>query len=187
MTLTPSEAAAALATIEATETRAKQLNAYRKGSPFLLLWGAIWVVGFSVEDLAPQMTHTAWLTLDLIGGIATLALVALGRQRVNERIGNRAAQKVLALTAISILFSFATFMLLRPRNPLAGMAFAGLELGMIYSTIGVFVGTRWMITGLGLLTLTFAGYFSLTAHYGLWMAFVCGGGLILAGLWLRRV
>ena len=59
--------------------------------------------------------------------------------------------------------------------------------GTIYAAVGVYLGTRWLITGLGLLGLTFIGYTALDTHFALWMAWVGGGGLILAGIWLRRV
>ena len=187
MTLSQTEAADALATIEATAARTKQLSGYRKASPFLILWGAIWACGFSVDDLAPQIARISWLALDLLGFLGTFGLIVMGRHRMRERISNGFAWRALAITMISLMFGFATFMLLRPRDAMAGMAFAGLLTGTIYAMIGIFVGSRWLITGLGLLALTFLGYFALSAHYGLWMAWICGGGLILAGLWLRRV
>ncbi len=187
MTLTQTEAAEALSTIEATAARTKQLSAYRRASPFLLLWGAIWIVGFSADDLVPTIAHRIWLGLNILGMAVTVWLVVTIRKGRATQGDSRKIWRTLGLIALGFLFGFATFTLLRPRDMNAAVAFAGLLSGTIYAAIGMFVGLRWLVTGLGLLALTFLGYFTLTVHYALWMGWVCGGGLILAGLWLRRV
>eukprot|EP01037_Dinobryon_pediforme_P010883 gene10883-10965_t len=184
MTLTEAEAAQALATITETETRTRLLTRYQNGSPYLLLWGAIWLVGFGTSDLAPHMARPVWIALNLIGSAATIWLTMRAR-RGGPRPARRARQS-LALWALATIFAFGTFALLRPRDGGASLAFSGLMVGTIYAGVGVFVGMRWLVTGLALLALTFAGYYVLHAHYALYMAFVCGGGLMLAGLWLRQ-
>ena len=187
MTLTPSEAAAALATIEATEARAKQLSAYRKGSPFLLLWGAIWVVGFSITDIHPDYARDTWRALNTIGAVATALMMARTARRHTRLSGVRGLWRAITMVALGVVFGVGTLTLLHPRDLNAGLAFAGLMCGTIYAAVGVYLGTRWLITGLGLLGLTFIGYTALDTHFALWMAWVGGGGLILADIWLRRV
>jgi hypothetical protein len=59
--------------------------------------------------------------------------------------------------------------------------------GAIYASIGLWLGTRFVLTGLGVIALTLGGYFLLREHFLMWMALVGGGGLILAGFWLRKV
>jgi hypothetical protein len=184
MTLTEAEAAQALATITETETRTRLLTRYQNGSPYLLLWGAIWLVGFSASDLAPQIARPVWIALNLTGAAATIWLTFRARQTA-PRPGKRAWQSV-ALWALATIFAFGTFALLQPRDHGASLAYSGLLVGTIYAGVGVFVGMRWLVTGLALIALTFGGYFLLGAHYALYMAFVCGGGLMLAGLWLRQ-
>ncbi|TQF39737.1 hypothetical protein UNPF46_12005 [Bradyrhizobium sp. UNPF46] len=41
--------------------------------------------------------------------------------------------------------------------------------------------------GLGVTALTLIGYVYIGEAFPLWMAFVNGGGLILGGLWMRRI
>jgi len=45
-----------------------------------------------------------------------------------------------------------------------------------------------VVIGLGITLLTLIGYFFVTGGaFLLWMAAVNGGGLILGGLWMRRI
>ena len=44
-----------------------------------------------------------------------------------------------------------------------------------------------MILAALIAVLTLIGFFYLPVYFGLWMAVVGGGGLILGGLWLRSV
>jgi hypothetical protein len=45
-----------------------------------------------------------------------------------------------------------------------------------------------VLIGVGISILTLIGYFYVGgAAFLLWMAFVNGGGLILGGLWMRRI
>lgn len=187
MPLNQSEAAEALATIEATERRAKVLGAYRRGSPYLLLWGAIWIVGFSVTDLSLRYAGETWQALDAIGAIGTALLAARNCQQRISTASWRGIWRPLTMVALGVMFVYGALTLLHPRTLNAGLAFAGLLSGTVYAGVGVFLGARWLVTGLAMLALTFIGYVALPAHFALWMAWLGGGGLMLAGLWLRRV
>ncbi len=48
-------------------------------------------------------------------------------------------------------------------------------------------GHTFAAIGLGISALTLIGFFSIGEAFPLWMAFVNGGGLILGGLWMRRI
>ncbi len=185
MTLTESEAAAALASIEAAETRSSQLERYRRASPYLLLWGAIWLAGFTADDLLPAYARQIWRGLILFGLAAQLWL-AFTRTRTHSAARKRSVQS-LAVSGLAALFGFGVVYLMQARDQHAVLAFSGLLTGTIYAAIGVFAGVRFLVTGLAMIGLTFTGYALLSAHYALWMAMICGGGLMLAGLWLRRV
>lgn len=185
MPISNAEAAEALSSIETAALRSKQLQRYRRASPYLLLWGSIWLLGFSADDLLPAQAHRIWQVLILIGLCGQVGLL-LRSTRSNSNARHRGLQS-LALSVIAAVFGFGVVYLMRVRDPQAMLAFSGLMAGTIYAGIGVFAGLRLLITGLGILALTFTGYAMLTTHYALWMALVCGGGLILAGLWLRRV
>jgi hypothetical protein len=188
MTLTENDAVEALAAIEAAETKARQLARYRAASPFLLLWGTIWLIGFGGTDFYPKLSHPLWNALSLLGFGITVWLVWRLRCRPRAASSSPAwAWRTIAMMVLGFGFAFGTFLLLRPRSAEASLAYSGLLAGTIYTGLGIFLGMRWLVTGLSLIGLTFAGYFLLPAHFSLWMAVAGGGALILAGLWLRRV
>jgi hypothetical protein len=58
---------------------------------------------------------------------------------------------------------------------------------MMYSIAGLWFGYAFIGIGLLVSALTLVGYFYAGNAFDLWMAFVNGGGLILGGLWMRRV
>lgn len=43
------------------------------------------------------------------------------------------------------------------------------------------------MSGISIIALTLIGFLTIGAGFPLWMAFVNGGGLILGGLWTRRI
>ena len=53
---------------------------------------------------------------------------------------------------------------------------------------GLWFGRAFVAIGLGIIALTLIGYFFVAGGaFLLWMAAVNGGGLILGGLWMRRI
>jgi hypothetical protein len=60
---------------------------------------------------------------------------------------------------------------------------------MFYAIMGLWRGTRFLVTGVAVTLLTLFGFFYLRdfALFCYWMAAVGGGALVLAGLWLRKV
>ncbi|MET4118944.1 hypothetical protein ABIB85_005656 [Bradyrhizobium sp. JR1.5] len=62
-----------------------------------------------------------------------------------------------------------------------------LYLMLFYTLAGLWFGYAFMAIGVGISALTLIGYFYIGEAFPLWMAFVNGGGLILGGLWMRRI
>ena len=94
---------------------------------------------------------------------------------------------MLGLTAILCLFIGAIFATLGPVSGKQIGVFTPLLVGAVYAALGLWLGLRFVVTGVAITVLTLGGYFYLPEHFLLWMAFVTGGGLILAGVWFRRV
>jgi hypothetical protein len=182
MTIQPEEAAAALRDIEHTERRSAVLYGYRRSSPHLILWGAIWIVGYGVSFFRPN-AWAVWLGLVPIG-IGASFWIDHGRTGYSRKgFGWRYAMTVAAI----FLFIFAVLSILNPTSDAQVGAVIALLVALGYAILGVWRGTmRVAILGFAVGALTAGGYFGLPQYFLLWMAGVGGGALIMGGIWLRK-
>jgi len=56
----------------------------------------------------------------------------------------------------------------------------------VYAIAGLWLGPAFLVIGVAIMALTLIGYFFSGAWFDIWMAFVNGGGLLVAGAWMRR-
>ncbi|MDE1985472.1 MAG: hypothetical protein KGL29_09410 [Alphaproteobacteria bacterium] len=185
MSLSPQEAASTLSDVERAARRSGQAYGYRKASPHLIVWGLIWVVGYATTDLRMEYANIVWPVLTVLG-VALSTYV--GRCESIQGGGRyRSSWRVLGLVALAIIFIGATYSIMgHVSGPQQG-AFIPLLVGTVYAGMGLWLGPRFLVTGLAVIVLTLGGYFYLQEHFLLWQAVVGGGALILAGLWLRTV
>lgn len=176
MGLSPQDALAALNDVEAADARARASQANRAGAPYLLLWGAIWVVGYVLTGLLPgNLINPMWMVLGLGGGVASMLMP--------RRAGGKAGLAVfLAIAA----FVAATFWVMRPTEPAQITVFPPMIVALVYMLMGSVRQTRLMWVGAALFVLTMIGYAFLKPVLPFWLAAVGGGGLILGGLWMRQ-
>lgn len=185
MILDKSQAALALADIEHAERRGFSLSRYHGGAPFLV-WGG--VVCFTL-NLITEYTHwygVWWMWGFLVWGVGNVVIALLiNRHRLSAAPGHS-----LRATAIGWI-AFGLFAgVIAVAQPLSGSqveTLAALMLFGAYGLVGVFFGPRSAIIGTALAALSVLGFYTMGVHFPLYMAVVGGGGLILAGLWLRRV
>ena len=183
MPLTPTEAADALRDIDQMEQRSSTVRGYQKASPYLILWGFIWLIGYSLSYARPQW-GIAWAVLSVIGVIGSFVVGMRLRSEGNRGGGWRYGATFLAV----FFFITALFAIMPPRQPMQVGAFFPILVALFYSLIGIWSrGQRMLITGVAIAVLTLIGFFYLPAYFMLWMAVVGGGGLILGGIWLRSV
>lgn len=195
MDLSPGQAAESLKEIERTQRRSAEAHEYAHASPQFILWGLIWMVGYTGSDLLPNYGFVGainwlWFALVVIGAFGS---TILSRRRYRDltpeaiikarAIGFRIGMTMLVFYA----FLFAVFAVLRPRNPAVSGAFIPLLVAAIYAILGIWSGLRFLYIGIALAALTLGGWFYLSQYFLLWMAAVGGGSLILVGLWLRKV
>jgi hypothetical protein len=182
MTLSPADASAALQDVAAAEAHSATLRGYQSSAPHLIIWGVVWAVAYTVSDLAPAWSNVTWLAIVPIGIAGDIVAARADRQNDDGK-----GAIVGALFAIIAIFVGSTFAIMAPHDPRQIGAFIPLVVAAAYAIFGVFDGPRLLILGGALAALTLFGFFFLSAHFSLWMAAVGGGGLILGGLWLRRV
>ncbi len=184
MELSPENAAAALRDIALVDERSREAMAYRKGSSFLFLWGAVWIAGYLGTAVDPARAGPLWLALD---GFGILASLALARRLIPP--GPQAARwsrRWMASFAVVALFIFASYAILQPRTGLQFATYPAIVLSLLYAQIGLWMLTRYLWIGGAVFILTMIGYFLLAPWICYWIAATGGGALVLSGFWLRR-
>jgi hypothetical protein len=180
MAPTPEEAAAALRQIEAAQRRSRTLHGYENTAPQWILWGVIWVLGYGLAELFPAWRGMQWLVLVPAG-------IAGGFVLTRRSPGKHAAAwRIAGVIMILQVFFWIAFALLWPVTQRQIDAFPPLVIAMISVAIGLWLGWRFVVTGVSVAGLTVAGFYFVHSHFDLWMALVGGGALILSGLWLKR-
>ncbi|HEY1607496.1 MAG TPA: hypothetical protein VGF77_18060 [Allosphingosinicella sp.] len=188
MAISAGQAAAALEEIERTERRTHVSGGYRAASPYLILWGCIWAVGYAGCGFFPAGDWGwIWLPLIVVGiGVS----VWFGSRATGARSAKGAANgwqaSIMALAVM--LFIGATCFIFRVADPLPYLVFPALVTGLVYVFAGLLAGLpRLASIGAAVFLLPLAGYIAAPALTAYWVAAAGGGGLILGGLWLRQV
>jgi hypothetical protein len=180
MRIDAKSAEASLADIDVIVARLNQSSFYRGASILLIIWGALVTIGNVATFLAPHEARVIWVTINSLGLIAT---IATGWQY--RRKGTDFDWRIVIALVLFFAFGAACSRMghFGPRELNAfwpilfmfGYALAGLWLGRIFTFLGVVIAA-----------LTFVGYLSIERWFELYLAVVDGGGLILAGFWMRR-
>ena len=183
MGISKTEAASALTDIESTARRSGLLKGYNVAGPILMVWGVIWVLGYSgMGLLPPQRWGLIWLVLDVVGVAATILLSRTGKGEARTGQG----WKIMAGVLTVLAFCAATFAMFQPISTDTAIAYPGVLTGLAYAGIGIVYAPRYLWIGAAVFAASLVGYFFFQPWLTFWMAAVGGGGLIVAGLWLRR-
>jgi len=178
MTITPQHAAEALQLVEASKRRSIELRHYQSTAPHLMLWGALWALGYVVSYFAPAASNWAWLAI-VAGGWSADVLIA---RKDHQLTGKRFFGLLMTLG----LFTVSSIVIMAPHSPNQVAAFIPIIVAACYVSAGLFELPRLLLTGVGVFGLTLIGYFAFPGIFLLWMAVVGGGGLTLGGMWLRQ-
>jgi hypothetical protein len=187
MNISPTEAEEALTAIQAIMQKTRRAISSSGAYNFMILWGAIWLIGFlSSQFLPAQTAQYVWMGLDILGGI------------ISAIIGIRMSRGVRISTPTTSSKRIAFFWLLLFVYCIAAISVAwpvdGKQLAMfiiLFVTVGwiamglllSFVSVWW---GLALLGLSLVSYFLLNDIFYLLMAFLGGGGMIALGIYVRN-
>ncbi len=188
MSLSREQAQEALRDVEQTSRRSATVHGYEIVASYLILWGVIWVLAYGAQDFAPRrISQWAWPVLGTLGWLVS---VALGWQRkMSSGAGNARASLRWFLAFLAYAgFAVGVGAIMQPKTDAQVGAFVPMIVALTYGLVGIFFDAmRLTIAGVMIAALTLGGYFYLPSHFMLWMAFVGGGSLILAGLWMRKV
>jgi hypothetical protein len=192
MNLSREDANAALESVEQVDRQVREMLGYRAASPFLILWGVIWLVANAVSDLVPSISSRLWMVAASLGFAASLWL-ALRQMRCRAARmaltpASRALQRrrfLLLTVAVGGYFP-AMLAVLGPLGARQSGAFISLFWAFAYMFAGVWLGMRMYVTGAITAAAIMVGYLFIHQHFAMWLAVVGGGSLLLAGFWLRR-
>lgn len=178
------EASAALADIDDIVQRVKQSQLYELASLGALWWGVLVFAGNLVTWLWPSYAIYAWPAVDILGVGGLVAFRLLSPPHVHG-----AAFDIRLVLVFVLFFAFGDICtnVLGYFGPRELGAFWPIYFMLFYTLAGLWFGSAFVAIGLGISALTLIGYFYIGEAFPLWMAFVNGGGLILGGLWMRRI
>ena len=185
MTMTTGQAAAALQDIDRTERHTARARGYAIASPYLILWGVIWIAGYGASAVvAPERWGLIWLPLAVIGGVASGWVGSRAKGTAHQG----AFSQSLLLAAATFLFIASVYYVFRPISPLPYLVFPSLIAGLVYTLAGALTRmTRFVWIGAGIFLVTMTGFIAAPDYMAIWVAIAGGGGLLLGGLWLRKV
>lgn len=186
------DAQQSLAQVEEVAKRTRTMLAYRGGDTLFVLWGIIWVVGFTVSQFIPPASLWAWGTLVPVGVLVTLLVSrqpvpvkSPDTRRLTRRIGLMWVLLFLYVDLwVALLWPF-----LQPSWPAFSRHFCAVATTVpmfAYVVMGLWLDNCMVWLGLGITALTVIGLVLVPAWFFLWMAVMGGGTLIATGLIIRR-
>ena len=186
MTITRNDAATALRDADSASRRSLALLQYGLASPFLLLWGALWIVAGAVAALSPDNAGIGWLVVDIVGIAGTGVLVASQSRRYGEEAGRSQLFRCIWTGAVLVAFVALTLSVFAPVSDVEVLTLITLVVAAAYVVAGCWIGGRYAAVGVVLAGVAI-GLFHLAPDFvPVVVPFVGGGTLILGGLWMRR-
>jgi hypothetical protein len=195
MNISKQEASEALDQIEDAVSQTRRAIGQGSSSTKLILWGVIWMLGYSCSQFAPGKAQTVWLCLVALGALGSWNWGGRSRPRFQSPNGSRIGLGWLILFAYAVFWFLLLHLDNQPGQPrLHLQSGSGQQSGAFFATVPMFayvIGGLWLgrfFIWLGAIVtlLTVAGYFFVPDWFFLWMAITGGGSLIVAGLYIRR-
>lgn len=182
MTIDSGDAASALGEIDAITRKVRQSVFYRRASLSLLLWGALVFLGYVVTFAAPRQSTHAWTIVYVAGVTGSAAIGALNRSDARGGLDWR----LISAFALFLGFGLLCTLTFGGFGPRELSAFWPIYFMLPFTIVGLWAARGFVVMGAAVSALALFGYFFVGGWFDLWMAFVNGGGLVFAGLWMRR-
>jgi hypothetical protein len=180
MKIDAQSAAASLADIDTIVARLKQSSFYRGASTLIIIWGVLVCGGYVASSFAPRAAVYIWIVVNSAGLIATIAM-GLRYRRIGADFDWRMIIAILLFFALGLVCSRMGHF-----GPRENDAFWPILFMFGYALAGLWLGRAFICLGVGVAALSFAGFLWVERWFDLYLALVDGGGMILAGLWMRR-
>ena len=189
MEVSEQEARESLSLIQDTAARTRKVVAAGYASHLLILWGLIWMAGFTAVHVAPHRGGVLFAVFDGLGLLGTVIIAWRAWPTHGSLRGagvSRLARSIFLFWLI--LFAYAGLWLLMLR-PMGGMQVGALLVtaAMLgYIVTGLWTGSAFLIwLGLAVTALTLFGFYVIPGYFNLWMAPTGGGAVLATGLYVR--
>lgn len=183
MNISPEEAQEALAAIELTKAKTRKGQGY--AGYYLMIWGAVWFIGFLVsqyQQSAPAVVGWTWGGLILAAMISCTVMGVRQGKYVRSQIGPRIGYFYMTLFVFTALW----WIVMAPQSTKQGAMFFITIIMFAGTVIGIF--SRSLSTIIGCVSLTVlasVGYYLLPGYFFLWEAIFGGLAMVAIGLTLR--
>jgi hypothetical protein len=176
------EAREALSDIDEMVRRVRQSQTYDIASLIMILWGVLVFAGNIATWLWPRDGDQIWIAINAVGVVATLATIYVRAEARSFDV------RMLVAYLLFFAFGYLCTKVLGDFTPRQLGTFWPIYFMLLYAIAGLWLGYAFVLIGVGISILTLIGYFYVGGEaFLLWMAFVNGGGLLLGGLWMRRI
>jgi len=178
------QASAALHDINDVVQRVRQSRIYQIASLIIVMWGVLLFAAYIAAYTWPRQGYTIWTVFNLVGlAISTAMGVFINRRSGAPRFPIR------SLTTFVLIVAFGVFcsVVLGQFGPRQLTVFWALYGMLFYAIAGLWFGYAFIVIAICTSALAQLGYHYAGAAYLLWMAVAHGGGLIVGGLWMRRI
>lgn len=198
------DAKESLKDIESVARKTRRVAEYAGTDVVLIAWGIVWMLGYLGSQFIPMMVRPAlypqlgwmisgWWGLLVTGGI----IVTIKTYSAHSPTMSAEGRRLGLLWPIMFGYVYLMGFLIGPFIHVSGHeesmrfyrhmgAIAGIIPMLIYVIIGLWLDSFLTWVGLGITVLIVVGLVLFRTFFWLWMAFVCGGGLIATGVFIRR-
>jgi len=181
----PQEAVEALNDIEHIVQRVRQSRIYDISSQIMIAAGVLVAAGNLANFVVPRYAGFIWVAVNVLTVASAAALSTMGAKMPGVQTFDF---RVLGAFVLFYGFGILSTVVLGHFGPRELGAFWSIYFMLFYCLAGLWFGRAFTAMGLAIIVLTLIGYFFVEgAAFLLWMAAVNGGGLILSGLWMRRI
>lgn len=183
MKLTPAEATAALAEVEAARATMRHVIRAHRGHLHLWIWGVAWIVMPLLVHFRGESAMQLFPWIALAGGVASATAGFTQASQIRLLPSARFLGMLAALLVFALVFPFV---LITQPEPKAIYAYICLVAMQAYVVAGLWTDTYLLWLGLAITALILVGLFVFPAVFWLWMAAFSGGSLLVSGFYVRR-
>ena len=178
------QASAALSDIDDVVRRVRQSQIYRIASLIIAMWGVLLFFTYIFNYLWPRQGYMIWTVSNLLGFAITTAMGFVSNMRSGAR--NFPIRSTITFLLIAAFGVYCSVWLghFSPRQMTVFFALYGM---LFYAIAGVWFGYAFIVIAICTTALTLIAYYYAGSAFLLWMAVAHGGGLVVGGLWMRRI